>query len=75
MSSSSESRSSEKRTTAYKRSTTVFIVLLVLTVIEFYVGVYFPSTILLLLIALFKGIAVVQYYMHITRLWSQEGGH
>jgi heme/copper-type cytochrome/quinol oxidase subunit 4 len=69
------SQKSEKRTTAYRRSTTVFIVLLVLTVIEFYVGLYFPSTIILLLLALFKGIAVVNYYMHISRLWSEEGGH
>lgn len=66
---------SEKRNAAYRRSTTVFIVLLILTVIEFYAGLYFPSTIILLLLALFKGIAVVQYYMHISRLWSQEGGH
>ncbi|MEX1018826.1 MAG: cytochrome C oxidase subunit IV family protein [Litorilinea sp.] len=66
---------SEKRTAAYRLSTTIFIVLLVLTVIEYYAGLYFPSTIILLLLALFKAIAVVNYYMHISRLWSQEGGH
>jgi hypothetical protein len=66
---------SEKRAAAYRLSTTVFIVLAVLTVLEYYAGLYFPSTIVLLLLALFKGIAVVNYFMHISRLWSQEGGH
>ena len=66
---------SEKRAAAYRLSVTVAIVLAVLTVIEYFVGVYFPSTVLLMLLALFKAVAVLNYFMHVSRLWRQEEGH
>ncbi|MFN8494956.1 MAG: cytochrome C oxidase subunit IV family protein [Caldilineaceae bacterium] len=64
-----------KRAAAYRLSTTVALVLAVLTVVEYFVAQEFPSTVLLLLLGLFKAVAVVNYFMHITRLWRQEGSH
>jgi len=64
-----------KRAAAYSLSTTVALVLAVLTVVEYFVAQEFPSTVLLLLLGLFKAVAVVNYFMHISRLWRQEGSH
>ncbi|MCC6455097.1 MAG: cytochrome C oxidase subunit IV family protein [Caldilineaceae bacterium] len=65
----------DKRAAAYRLSVTVALVLAVLTVIEYFVGLYFPSTVLLMLLALFKAVAVLNYFMHVSRLWRQEEGH
>lgn len=65
----------EKRSTAYRLSATVALILGVLTVVEYFAAIYFPSTVVLFLLALFKGVAVVQYFMHVSRLWSTEEGH
>ena len=51
------------------------IVLAILTVIEYFVGLATPSAIILLLFGLIKGYAVVVYFMHVSRLWSPQGGH
>ena len=64
-----------KRAAAYRLSTLVVLGLAALTVFEYFVAQTFPSTVLLLLIGLFKAVAVVNYFMHITRLWRQEGSH
>ncbi len=65
----------EKRSTAYRLSATVALILGVLTAVEYFAAIYFPSTVVLFLLALFKGVAVVQYFMHVSRLWSTEEGH
>ena len=64
-----------KRAAAYRLSATVALVLAVLTGVEYFVSQEFPSTVLLLLLGLFKAVAVVNYFMHISRLWRQEGSH
>jgi cytochrome c oxidase subunit 4 len=65
----------DKRAAAYRLSVTVGLVLAVLTVVEYFVGLRFPSTVLLMLLALFKAVAVLNYFMHVSRLWRQEEGH
>ena len=60
---------------AYLRSTFVALALAVLTIVEIAVAIYLGSAVLLMLIALFKAIAVLVYYMHVSRLWTQEEGH
>ncbi len=70
-----QSRSSNTAGRAYLRSFIVAIVLAVLTAIEYIVAIELHSTVLLLLLATFKGVAVLWYYMHVSRLWSQEGEH
>jgi heme/copper-type cytochrome/quinol oxidase subunit 4 len=67
---------SEKRGAAYRASVTVALVLAVLTVLEYFAAVYMTgSTVVLFLLALFKAVAVLNYFMHVSRLWRQEEGH
>ncbi|MCB0084523.1 MAG: cytochrome C oxidase subunit IV family protein [Caldilineaceae bacterium] len=72
---SNERSKSQRRSKAYRLSATVAIVLAILTVIEYFVGLATPSAIILLLFGLIKGYAVVVYFMHVSRLWSPQGGH
>lgn len=69
--------SSHKRSrgAAYRHSATVALVLAALTIIEIFVALYVPSTALLMLVATFKAILVVKYYMHVSRLWTAEEEH
>lgn len=67
--------SRESRAAAYRLSATVALVLAVLTIIEYYAALHFNSTIVLFLLALFKAVAVLNYFMHVSRLWTQEEGH
>ena len=67
---------SNNRSAAYLRSTIVAVVLAVLTIVEYFVATSLgASAVLLMLLALFKAIAVIVYYMHVSRLWTQEEGH
>ena len=67
---------SEKRATAYRASVTVALVLAILTVVEYFAAIYMSnSVVVLFLLALFKAVAVLNYFMHVTRLWRQEEGH
>ena len=65
----------EKRNAAFRLSITVGVVLAILTVIEYFAAIYWPSTVVLMLLALFKAVAVLNYFMHVSRLWRQEEGH
>ena len=62
-----------KRSAAYRQGLLVLVGLAVLTIVEYLIGVYLPSTVLILIINLFKAGLIVQYYMHVSRLWSEEG--
>lgn len=67
---------SDKRAAAYRASVTVGLVLAILTLVEYFAAVYLSSSVVILfLLALFKGVAVLNYFMHVTRLWRQEEGH
>ncbi|MDX1417891.1 MAG: cytochrome C oxidase subunit IV family protein [Candidatus Promineifilaceae bacterium] len=57
---------------AFRLGWIIFIALLVLTAIEFFVGVFMNSIALLLAISLVKAALIVYYFMHIYRLWRQE---
>lgn len=65
----------ETRAAAYGRSAIVALVLAVLTIAEYYAALHFNSTVVLFLLALFKAVAVLNYFMHVSRLWTQEEGH
>lgn len=67
---------SRTRGAAYRRSTTVALVLALLTVIEFFAAIYFNTTVILMLLATFKAVLVLNYFMHVSRLWTpDEEGH
>jgi cytochrome c oxidase subunit 4 len=64
---------SENKANVYRRGAVVFIVLLLLTAVEFYVGVALNSIALLFIISLLKAALIVYFFMHIYRLWREEG--
>lgn len=61
---------------AFRQGIIVALILAGLTVLEYYVGIAFPSAALLFLLALIKAALVVYFFMHIYKVWSgTEGGH
>lgn len=66
----------EKKAPPYFIGVAVLIALAVLTGIEYVLGTADnPSTALLVVIALIKAALIVNFYMHISKLWSPGGGH
>jgi hypothetical protein len=61
-----------KRSSAYRLGAMVLAGLAVLTIVEYLLGVTWPSVIILLVIGLLKAGLIVQYFMHVTRVWSEE---
>jgi hypothetical protein len=53
----------------------VFAVLAILTFIEYFLGTSSAPTALLWIIALMKGGLVVWYFMHVIRVFRDEGDH
>ena len=62
-----------RRSAAYRVGALVLLGLGVLTIVEFGVAVTWASAVILLLIALFKAGLIMNYFMHVSRLWSEEG--
>jgi|688.fasta_scaffold92696_2 hypothetical protein len=65
----------KNKAAAFRFSIMVAVVLAVLTGIEYVVALYYDGAALLLLLGLFKAYFVVNFYMHISRLWTAEEGH
>jgi heme/copper-type cytochrome/quinol oxidase subunit 4 len=64
---------SENKAKAYRRGSITFLILLLLTAVEFYVGVTIGSSIaLLMILALLKAALIVYIFMHVYRLWREE---
>ncbi|MFO7661238.1 MAG: hypothetical protein R6X18_01465 [Chloroflexota bacterium] len=63
---------SEKRAAAYRLGIITLLILVVLTIVEFMVGIMLESFILLFILSLVKAAIIVQNFMHITRLWREE---
>lgn len=67
---------SENARSAYRRGLITFVVLMALTVVEYFIGLApSPSIVLLFVIALVKAALIVQIFMHIARLWRGEESH
>jgi heme/copper-type cytochrome/quinol oxidase subunit 4 len=62
-----------KKSAALREGVLIFIVLAVLTAIEYFIGINI-GTAWLLVLALVKAALVVYYYMHIRRLSSADEG-
>ena len=62
----------DKKKAAYNWIFTVFIGLAVLTGIEYYVGIAFPSAVFLMILAFAKTVLVVYYFMHVYKLWRGD---
>jgi hypothetical protein len=64
------------RKAAYRQGIYVFIGLAVLTAIEFGIALALEgSAALLFIAALAKAGLVIQYYMHLNNVWSEEEAH
>ncbi len=59
----------------YAQVIIIGIILALLTVIEYFMGLYHVGATLLMLIAALKAILVIYFFMHVSRLWTAEGEH
>lgn len=51
------------------------LVLAALTVLEYFMAINHIGAGLLMLVATLKAILVIYFFMHVSRLWTAEGGH
>lgn len=65
-----------KKSAALRQGVLVFVVLAVLTALEYWAAVSTGIIALLFLLLLLKAALVVVYYMHVSRVFSPDaGGH
>jgi cytochrome c oxidase subunit IV len=64
----------EQKSSAYELGGTVLLGLFVLTAVEYAFGVRGLSIVALFIIILIKAGMILNYYMHVSRLWSEEEG-
>lgn len=78
-----ESPSTERQSMgAYALSATIAVLLFVLTAIEYFIGTadevppFSSNVVPLVIVALLKAALIVNFYMHINRIWTiDEDGH
>jgi len=59
----------------YRSGYVVAIILAILTIVEYYIATHFNSFAIMMLLGLVKAYFVVNYFMHIKTLWSEEESH
>lgn len=62
----------ESKAAAFRTLFYVFVALAVLTIVEYVLGLYYPSAVLLLIMAFGKTVLIVNFFMHVYRLWREE---
>lgn len=62
----------ERKAADFRQVYIIFIILAVLTAVEFVVSTQLNAPVLLTLIALAKAALIVQFFMHVYRLWREE---
>ena len=70
----SEHSRTKRKTAIYRQGIIVAVILAILTLVEYYAAVTPPlgSFAILMILALLKAILVVNYFMHIRSLWSED---
>jgi heme/copper-type cytochrome/quinol oxidase subunit 4 len=63
------------KTGIYRSGYVVAIVLAIVTVVEFYIALTFNNFAIMMLLGLVKAYLVVNYFMHIKSLWTEEESH
>lgn len=63
------------RSSALTRGVIIFALLAVLTVVEYFLGIYHVPQILLWIVALLKGGLVLWFFMHVGRVFLPDGDH
>jgi len=64
-----------RRTNSYRRGVAVLLGLGVLTVLEFIVAQFTASLVPMFIIGLGKAALIVQYFMHLYMVWTEEEAH
>jgi hypothetical protein len=65
-----------QKSSPYTKGFITFIALMVLTIVEYYIGILpDPSAVLLILIAILKAGLILNIFMNIGRLWRPEEHH
>ncbi len=59
---------------AYRTGVIVLVGLAVLTLIEYFLALVGGLMVPLMLVAVFKAALILEYFMHFSHLWSEEGG-
>ena len=63
----------ENKSSAVRTGYIVFLALAVLTVLEYFVAqLTIPLLVPMFVIALLKAVLIVNYFMHVYRLWREE---
>lgn len=70
----SEHSPTKRKTGIYREGIIVAITLAFLTIVEYYAAITppFDSFAILMILALLKAILVVNYFMHIRSVWSED---
>ena len=68
----SEHSPTKRKSAIYREGIIVAIILAIVTVIEYYVALNLNSFAIMMILALLKAILVVNYFMHIRSLWSED---
>ena len=63
----------ERKSAAYPLIFRVFVILAVLTAVEYVLSQMNASAVFLFIIAVLKTGLIVNYFMHVYRLWREEG--
>ncbi|MBX3053238.1 MAG: cytochrome C oxidase subunit IV family protein [Caldilineaceae bacterium] len=63
------------QTSVYRTGYVVAIILAVVTIVEFYIATHFNNFAIMMLLGLLKAYFVVNYFMHVKSLWSEEESH
>ena len=75
MDSGEEGKMREKKAAAFRQGLMVLVALAVLTALEYWVSVASGSPVFLFIIALGKAGLILNYFMHMASLWSEEERH
>jgi len=65
----------ESKSQELTRGVYVFVVLAILTAIEYYLGTHATPAFFMWIIALIKAGLVIWFFMHLKRLFKEEEGH
>ena len=70
----SERSPTKRKSSIYREGIIVAVVLAILTIIEYYAAITppFDSFAVLMILALLKAVLVVNYFMHIRSVWSED---
>ncbi len=63
----------DKKKAAYRTGVIVFLILAALTAGEFYLASVSGAVTGLLIIGLIKAALIIRFFMHVNRLWAEEG--